>query len=60
MLVQLADMLGETKQVNLPGSGASYPTWRQRLPLELEAWTEQPEIAALWDLLRREYGHHRS
>ena len=54
MLVQLADALGQTEQVNLPGSGESYSSWRQRLPLELEAWSEQRDIAALWNALRRE------
>ncbi|MCG6942333.1 MAG: malto-oligosyltrehalose synthase [Thiohalocapsa sp.] len=47
LLVQTADLLGETEQMNLPGSSPAHPNWRRRQPLALEHWAEQPDITAL-------------
>jgi (1->4)-alpha-D-glucan 1-alpha-D-glucosylmutase len=56
LLIQTADLLGQTNQVTLPGSGGSYPDWRRRQPLELENWAEQPQIQAVLAAVREERG----
>lgn len=56
LLVQTADLLGQEEQVNLPGSDDAYPNWRQRQPLALEDWTDQPGIQDLLKAIRRERG----
>jgi 4-alpha-glucanotransferase len=47
LMVQLEDMLGQTKQVNVPGTIEEYPNWRQKVPLELEDWNRLEDIAQL-------------
>ncbi|WPL18404.1 Maltooligosyl trehalose synthase [Thiorhodovibrio winogradskyi] len=56
LLIQTADLLAETEQVNLPGSGDRYPNWRRRQPLQLEHWLERPEIRSLFAAVRAERG----
>ncbi|MEA3640564.1 MAG: malto-oligosyltrehalose synthase, partial [Lamprobacter sp.] len=56
LLIQTADLLAETEQINLPGSGERYPNWRRRQPLQLEHWLEQPEIQGLLAAVRAERG----
>jgi (1->4)-alpha-D-glucan 1-alpha-D-glucosylmutase len=56
LLVQTADLLGQTEQVNLPGSGDAYPSWRQRQPLELESWRGEPRVEAVLAGVREERG----
>ncbi|WP_295878952.1 malto-oligosyltrehalose synthase [uncultured Thiohalocapsa sp.] len=56
LLVQTADLLGETEQVNLPGSGAGHPNWRRRQPLELEHWLAEPAVAGLLEAMAAERG----
>lgn len=56
LLIQTADLLAETEQVNLPGSGDRYPNWRRRQPLQLEHWLERPEIQSLFAAVRAERG----
>jgi malto-oligosyltrehalose synthase/4-alpha-glucanotransferase len=56
LMIQPQDLLGETEQVNLPGTTNEYPNWRRRLWLELEQWGEDPDIAALMESLRAERG----
>ena len=56
LLIQTADLLAETEQVNLPGSGDRYPNWRRRQPLQLEHWLERPEIQGLFAAVRAERG----
>ena len=34
--VQLADIMGDTEQVNLPGTHREYPNWRRKLPQMLD------------------------
>jgi (1->4)-alpha-D-glucan 1-alpha-D-glucosylmutase len=36
MMVQLDDLVGQTRQANLPGSITEYPNWRRRLAKALE------------------------
>ena len=38
MMVQLEDILGQTQQINVPGTIAEYPNWRHKIPLDLEDW----------------------
>ncbi|MFP4247775.1 MAG: 4-alpha-glucanotransferase, partial [Halochromatium sp.] len=56
LLIQTADLLTETEQINLPGSGNRYPNWRRRQPLQLEHWLERPEIQGLLAAVRTERG----
>ena len=56
LMIQTADLLGETEQTNLPGSGDAHPNWRRRQPLELEFWLEQPGVARLLAAVRAERG----
>ena len=56
LTVQLEDLLGQREQVNLPGTTDAYPNWRRRLPLDLEAWADEPRIDAILGALRDERG----
>jgi len=56
LLIQTADLLGEDEQVELPGSGAAYPNWSRRQPLEIESWGEEPAIDGLLEAVRAERG----
>lgn len=42
MAVQLEDLLGERRQVNVPGTRSEYPNWHQRLSHSLEALDAEP------------------
>ncbi|HLY54789.1 MAG TPA: 4-alpha-glucanotransferase, partial [Stellaceae bacterium] len=35
-MIQLADILGETRPVNIPGTSTEYPNWRLKLPIAIE------------------------
>jgi (1->4)-alpha-D-glucan 1-alpha-D-glucosylmutase len=56
LLVQVADLLGEREQTNLPGAGKAYPSYQQRQPLALEHWLAEPAVARMLAALRRERG----
>ena len=43
-MVQLEDLLLQTRQVNLPGTIDEYPNWRGRLSLDLEDWHERVDL----------------
>jgi 4-alpha-glucanotransferase len=45
------DVLGETRQPNLPGTVDEYPNWRIPLPASLEAICADPRMIAVADLL---------
>ncbi|WP_366556248.1 4-alpha-glucanotransferase [Aquibaculum sediminis] len=64
MAVQLEDLLGVDKQVNLPGTIDEHPNWQQRMPCELEALEERPlfgaTLAALAGLRPRRDSHRDS
>ena len=51
VLVQLEDLTGQARQVNLPGTPDQPPNWRQRLPLALEALPGAPRWRALRETL---------
>lgn len=46
-IVQLEDVCGQQRQVNLPGTPDVPPNWRQRLPLSIEALVDAPRWRAL-------------
>ena len=56
MMVQMEDVLGQFEQVNLPATSADYPSWRRRLPLNLEEWPADARVTALVEALRQERG----
>jgi len=56
MLLRPEDLLGETLQTNLPGSGDRHPNWRHRLTLDIETWMEQPGFAATLAAVRETRG----
>jgi len=53
MLVNLEDLWLETRQPNVPGIGAAYPSWRHRAALTIEQIRSSPDVAALLDVVRR-------
>lgn len=46
------DVVGETRQPNLPGTTNAYPNWRIPLPLALEDLTADARVAAVGAVLR--------
>lgn len=55
LLVQMEDAFGVVEQPNLPGTTEpTYPCWRLKLPLTLEAWPASPWLQPLVQALRRE------
>ena len=53
-MVQLSDLTGEVQQVNLPGTDTEYPNWRRRLSMALEEIKNNPDVAAVIEIMRRE------
>jgi len=53
MLVNLEDLWLETRQPNVPGIGAAYPSWRHRAALTLEQLSNSPDISDLLGIVRR-------
>jgi 4-alpha-glucanotransferase len=47
----LYDVLGETRQPNLPGTVDEYPNWRQPLPAALEEIVTDPAVRRTADIL---------
>ena len=56
LMIQPQDLLGEMEQMNLPGTTSEHPNWRRRHSLEIEQWSEDPDIVALMEILRSERG----
>jgi 4-alpha-glucanotransferase len=52
LLVSLEDLYGVKEQVNLPGTLAQYPNWRQILPVGLEEMRRRPELSAIAAVMR--------
>jgi 4-alpha-glucanotransferase len=53
LLASPYDVLGETRQPNLPGTVDQYPNWRMRLPVSLEAMRDDPRMHRIASLLGR-------
>jgi 4-alpha-glucanotransferase len=51
-LISPYDIVGETRQPNLPGTVDEYPNWRLPLPLSLEELRHDPRVRAVTDLMR--------
>ncbi|SFU64982.1 malto-oligosyltrehalose synthase [Nitrosospira multiformis] len=55
LLLQLEDGFGVLEQPNLPGAtGDTYPSWRLKLPLNLEEWQGSAWLQGIMLALRRE------
>jgi (1->4)-alpha-D-glucan 1-alpha-D-glucosylmutase len=54
MVVQMEDVLGQGEQVNLPGTTCGYPSWRRKLPLDVEDWGSDTRVTALAAAMRQE------
>jgi 4-alpha-glucanotransferase len=52
VLVSPYDLLGETRQPNLPGTVDQYPNWRLPLPESLEELRDDPRVRVVIDELR--------
>jgi 4-alpha-glucanotransferase len=52
-LVSPYDIIGETRQPNLPGTVEQYPNWRLPLPESLEQLQQDPRVRVITDLMRR-------
>ena len=45
LIANLEDLLGQTQQINLPGTDRDlYPNWRRKLPLLLEHWLQHDSL----------------
>ena len=53
-LAQLDDLLGEVDQINVPGTVDTYPNWRRKLSLDVEAPALANAIARLARLCREQ------
>jgi len=53
IMVGIEDLLGETEQINMPGTSMEYPNWRRKLPVRLEDWASQPGFRDVVDAFRR-------
>ncbi len=56
MVIQPEDMLGQQRQVNLPGTVNQYPNWQRKLTLTLEAFLQDDRIRQLAQIMRQERG----
>ncbi|HEY3916606.1 MAG TPA: 4-alpha-glucanotransferase [Stellaceae bacterium] len=54
LLVQMEDLAMEREQVNVPGSGDRYPSWRRKLPRDLEAIFAAPSTETILGAVRKE------
>jgi (1->4)-alpha-D-glucan 1-alpha-D-glucosylmutase len=52
-MVQLEDVLGQSDQVNLPGTSSRYPSWRRKLTLDLERWPQDDRFVELSDAVNQ-------
>jgi 4-alpha-glucanotransferase len=50
--VRLADMVGEARSTNVPGTQDEYPNWRLKLDVLLEEIPEMPSFMAIVDAMR--------
>jgi 4-alpha-glucanotransferase len=53
VLVNLEDLWLETRQPNVPGVGAAYPSWRHRAAKTMEEIRDSAEVHALLNIVRR-------
>jgi 4-alpha-glucanotransferase len=53
---RLADLTGEKRPTNIPGTRDSYPNWRPKLSVPLEALVQVPLVKAVAEAMGRERG----
>jgi 4-alpha-glucanotransferase len=58
VLISPYDVIGETRQPNLPGTVDQYPNWRLPLPESLEELRDDPRVRVVVDQLRVHRGGH--
>jgi 4-alpha-glucanotransferase len=56
-LISPYDVLGETRQPNLPGTIDEYPNWRLPLPKTLEELRKDPQVARITAVFRASTGN---
>jgi len=56
LLFQLEDVLGQTEQVNLPGTTEQYPSWRRKLTADIEELAGDERFHQLTQRLHHERG----
>jgi 4-alpha-glucanotransferase len=54
MLVQMEDLAGEERQVNMPGTADAVPNWRRKLGRDFVSVLEDARAAAILTAIRRE------
>jgi len=53
-MVQMDDLVGESRQANLPGTHEEYPNWRHKLAKTLAQIAGDPEISAICKVIAQE------
>jgi 4-alpha-glucanotransferase len=51
--VSIEDILGVEDQINMPGTVAQYPNWRQRWPVMLEKLADDPRLQRIAEVLAK-------
>jgi 4-alpha-glucanotransferase len=54
VMLQLDDAIGEMEPVNVPGTSTTYPNWRRKLSLDIEAIAADPRFHEVCAALRSE------
>lgn len=54
MLLQLEDFFGQKDQVNVPGTVNQHPNWRRKLPVNIENWLDQSDLAPFAQVISSE------
>ena len=54
MLLQLEDFFGQKDQVNVPGTVNQHPNWRRKLPVNIENWLDQSDLASFAQVISSE------
>ncbi len=52
MLANLDDLLGEVRQMNVPGTVTEHPNWSRKLPVEMESLWDHPQLKSVVTMLR--------
>jgi len=54
LALRLEDVFAQIPQTNLPGSGAGYPNWQSKLPLNLDEWASDARLRQMMAALNSE------
>lgn len=58
LLLSLEDVIGETEQINMPGTVSEYPNWKRKMRMEIEDVLRDARMIAITDAIRE--GRQRS